>query len=211
MPKSSIIKVCTNGYFYYSENCDGATFSNCFACDPTCFDCNGHFSNDCTSCSQNATLQSNNTCLCSQGWSGTPPLCSRVYFTASLSVNASDYAEIAFSEPLAQNLTTSNISVSINGVKQSLFNIVIDNSNFIVNIVFDQNITKGNVLEILFSENIVSQKNALLSTSVMNAALYARTLGGLQECFESAYSNCYTCASPMTLCTSICYCNVHYY
>ena len=211
LPKSSTNNVCNDGYFYYSETCDSATFSNCFVCDPTCFNCNGPYSNNCTSCSQIETLQPNKTCSCTQGWSGTPPSCNRNSFTASLSVNASDYAKLVFSESLVQQLTTSSISVFINSVSQTFSIIAIDNSNYIINIVFDQNITKGSILEISLSADIVSQKNSLLSSSGLNAALYARILGGIQECFGSIYDNCYTCASPMTLCTSICYCNINYY
>ena len=211
LPKSSTNNVCSDGYFYYSEVCDGATFSNCFACDPTCFNCSGPYSNNCTSCIKSATLQSDNTCLCTQGSSGTPPLCIWNYFTAVLSVNASDVAKIVFSEPLAQQLTTSNISVSINSVTQNFSIIMIDEKNYYIDIIFDQNITQNNRLEILFSANIVSQNNSLLLTSNLNATLYNRTLGGIKECYESKYNNCYTCASPMALCTSLCYCNTSFY
>ena len=89
-----------------------------------------------------STLQSNNTCLCSQGWWGTPPLCTRNYFTAVLSINASDVAKLVFSEPLAQQLTTSNLSVFINNKMQNFSIEMIDSSTYLIEIVFVENITK---------------------------------------------------------------------
>ena len=202
---------CSTGYFYQSDTCVTTTIQNCFACDSSCFTCSGSSSSSCTSCIENATLQSNKTCLCSQGWLGTPPVCNRTYFSASLSVNASDIAKIVFSQPLAQQLTNSNISVTINNVTQSFSITMIDISTYLIQIVFVQNITQNSSLGITFIESVVSQNNSLLSSSNLTAALYARTLGGIQQCFESTYNNCYTCASPMNLCNSICYCNNSFY
>ena len=202
---------CSTGYYYQSSTCGTTTIKNCFACDSSCSTCSGSSSNNCTSCIENATLQSNKTCLCSQGWLGTPPVCNRTYFSASLSVNASDIAKIVFSQPLAQQLTNSNISVTINNVTQSFSITMIDISTYLIQIVFVQNITQNSSLGITFIGSIISQNNSLLSTSNLTVALYARTLGGTQQCFESTFSNCYTCASPMNLCNSICYCNNSFY
>ena len=88
---------------------------------------------------------------------------------------------------------------------------MIDSSTYLIEIVFVENITKNSILEVSPLNSLTSQKNSLLSASNLNAALFARTLGGIQECFVSIYNNCYTCASPMNLCTSICYCNNNFY
>ena len=202
---------CMIGYFFHSDTCEGITYSNCFPCDPTCLSCVGPSSNNCASCIQNASIQSDNSCLCSQGWTGTPPLCTRNCFSAALSVNASNAAFLVFSEPLSQQLSISNFSVSINSYAQNFSITIIDSLTYLLQIVFVQNITKNSNLEVSIPSTTVSQANSLISASKFNAALYARTLGGIQECFESAYENCYTCASPMSLCTNICYCNNNFY
>ena len=56
---------CIAGYFIQTSTCGITKYQNCIACDPSCLTCSN--STDCTSCMQNATLQPNNTCLCSQG------------------------------------------------------------------------------------------------------------------------------------------------
>ena len=201
---------CSAGYFYQSDTCGGITYNSFFPCDSSCLTCSGSSSNNCLSCTENATFQSNNSCSCNQGWSATP-LCNRVYFTATLSVNASDYAKLVFSESLSQQLTTSNISVTINSISQTFSLIAVNSSVYIININFAQNITKSTNLQVTMQASMISQSNSLLANSSLNAALYAKILGGIQECFESSYNNCYTCASPMTLCGSICYCNINYY
>ena len=204
-------QVCINGYFNTTCLLSRVTYNSCFPCDPSCFSCSGPSSNQCSACVQNATLQSNKTCKCSQGWAGSPPLCTRNYFTASLSVNASDVASIVFSEPLAQQLTYSNLSVFINNLKQDFSIQMIDSLTYLVKIVFVENVTQNSSLEISILGSFFSLSNSLLSNYKLNAALYARKMGGIQECFESAYNNCYTCAFPMTLWNSICYCNNSFY
>ena len=199
------------GHYSQSSTCGRISIKSFFDCDPSCLTCTGSKSNNCTSCMQNATLQSNGTCSCSQGWSGTPPLCTRNNFSAVLSINASDVGKIVFSEPLGQQLSDSDFLLLANKKKQNFSIVMIDISSYYVDVVFDQNITQNNELEILFSANIVSKTNSLLITSSLKAALYPHTLGGIQECFESIYDNCYTCAASMTLCTTICYCNNNFY
>ena len=206
---SDSINVCSTGYFFQSDTCESNKYQNCFPCDTSCLTCIGP--SDCQTCYENATLQSNKTCSCSQGWSGTPPLCSRNYFTSTLSVNASNVAKIVFSEILSQQLTNSNISVTINDLTQNFSISMIDLSNYLIEIDFVTNITQNSTLKITFLGNIFSQNYSLLSTLNLTTALYARTLGGIQQCFGSIYNNCYTCASPMTLCNNICYCNISFY
>ena len=199
------------GHYSQSSTCGKISIKSFFDCDPSCLTCTGSKSNNCTSCMQNATLQSNGTCSCSQGWSGTPPLCTRNNFSAVLSINASDVGKIVFSEPLAQQLSDSDFVLLANKKMQNFSIVMIDFSSYFIDIVFDQNITQNNELEILFSPNIVSKKNSLLIISSLKAVLYPHTLGGIQECLESIYDNCYTCADPMNLCTTICYCNNNFY
>ena len=88
---------------------------------------------------------------------------------------------------------------------------MIDLSNYLIEIEFVANVTQNSSLQISFLYIIVSQYNSLLSNLNLTAALYARTLGGIQQCFGSIYDNCYTCAAPLTLCNSICYCNNNFY
>ena len=70
---------CSAGYFNLSDTCGGITYNSFFPCHSSCSTCSGSNSSNCLSCVQNATLQSNYSCSCSQGWSGTPPSCSKVY------------------------------------------------------------------------------------------------------------------------------------
>ena len=116
-----------------------------------------------------------------------------------------------FSEPLAQQLNQTSISVTINNVTQNFLLTVVDNSNYFLDIIFDKNIAQNTSLQILFSTGMVSQQNSLLSTSTLNASLYSYTLESVQKCFGSFYGNCSACASPMTLCNGSCYCNNNYY
>ena len=88
---------------------------------------------------------------------------------------------------------------------------MVDLSNYFVEIDFITNVTQNSNLQILFLGNLISQSYSLLSTLNLTAALYARTLGGIQQCIGSIYNNCYTCAAPLTLCNSICYCNNSFY
>ena len=148
MPTIRSINTCSTGYFFHSDTCESITYQNCFPCDPSCLTCIGPDPTDCQTCYENATLQSNNTCSCSQGWSGTPPLCTRVYFTSTLSVNASDIAKITFSEPLAQQLSQLNISVSINDSTQSFSIVMVDLSNYFIEIDFVTNVTQNSTLQI---------------------------------------------------------------
>ena len=60
-------QVCINGYFNTTCLLSRVTYNSCFPCDPSCFSCSGPSSNQCSACVQNATLQSNKTCKCSQG------------------------------------------------------------------------------------------------------------------------------------------------
>ena len=145
---SDTINVCSTGYFFHSDSCETIKYQNCFPCDTSCLTCISPGPSDCQTCYENATLQSNNTCLCNQGWSGTPPLCTRNYFTATLSVNASDIAKITFSEPLAQQLSQLNISVTINDSTQSFSIVMVDLSNYLIEIDFVTNVTQNSTLQI---------------------------------------------------------------
>ena len=64
---------CSAGYFNLSDTCGGITYNSFFPCHSSCSTCSGSNSSNCLSCVQNAALQSNYSCSCSQGWSGTPP------------------------------------------------------------------------------------------------------------------------------------------
>ena len=88
---------------------------------------------------------------------------------------------------------------------------MIDSSTYLIEIFFVKNIAQNSSLQISIQSSLVSQNNSLLSTSNLSLTLYTRTLGGIKECFESIYKNCYTCAPPMVLCTNKCYCNNNYY
>ena len=162
-------KICKDGYFFHSDTCDNVTYYNCFPCDPSCFSCTGPDSTDCNSCIQNATLQSNNSCLCSEGWSGTPPLCIRNYFTAGLFVISSNQAVIVFSEPLKEQLFNSNLSVFLN--KENFSINMINSSSYLVKIVYDESNLQNKSLKLLIIGSIVSQYNSLLLTQNLNTII----------------------------------------
>ena len=131
---------CITGYFYKFDTCESVTYERCFACDSTCLTFYGFSSSECMDCIQTATLEGDNTCSCSRGWSGSPPLCNRNYFSATLSVNASDVAKIVFSEPLSQQMNNSNILVTINQSIQIFSIIKVDLSTYFLEINFVENI-----------------------------------------------------------------------
>ena len=108
-------------------------------------------------------------------------------------------------------MNNSNILVTINQSIQIFSIIKVDLSTYFLEINFVENIEKNSILQVYIRSNLTSQNNSLLSTQNLNTTLYARTLGGIRECFESTYSNCYDCAIPMSLCNSRCYCNINHY
>ena len=205
------ICMCNSSVSIDVTTCGNVQFYDCFPCDPSCLSCSDPSSNNCSVCSQNAVTASNCMCSCSQAWTWAAPLCTRNYFTATLFVNASDIAKITFSEPLAQQLSQLNISVSINDSTQSFSIVMVDLSNYFIEVDFVTNVTQNSSLQVLFLGNLFSQSYSLLSTSNLTAALYARTLEGIQLCSGSIYNNCYTCAAPLRLCNNICYCNSSFY
>ena len=168
----SINKICTAGYFYQDGLCASITNLSCLACDPSCSTCSGSGPNNCASCMQNAILQSNNTCLCSQGWSGVSSFCVRNTFKAILSLNASDVATLTFSEPLAYNLILSNLSVFVNSQAQNFSITMINELTWLIEPVYLKDISENSSLEILMIGYIVSKNNSLLSTSKLSSVLY---------------------------------------
>ena len=156
---------CITGYFYKSDTCESVTYEGCFGCDATCLSCSGPSLSDCTNCIQTATLVEGGSCMCSQGWSGSPPLCDRIYFEAILSLNASNVVSIHFSEPLSQQLPYSNISVFINNLTQTFVITMADSFTYLLEILFMKNITQNSSLQVSIQGVIVSKTNSLLSPS----------------------------------------------
>ena len=161
--------VCSTGYFFHS--CESFTYYNCLPCDSTCLSCEGPYSSDCLSCTQNATLQSNKSCRCSQGYSGSPPLCKRNNFSATISIKAINEATISFSEPLADQLSTSNFSLFLSDITQLFSITMINSSSYLLSLVYEEEIIQNRTLKIIFSDILISQSNSLLSTLVLSTNL----------------------------------------
>jgi hypothetical protein len=63
-------------------------------------------------------------------------LCTRNYFSAVLSINASDVGKIVFSEPLAQQLSDSDFVLLANKKKQNFSIVMIDFSSYFIDSSF---------------------------------------------------------------------------
>ena len=165
---------CENGYYSRSETCGGVTTDHCFICDSTCFTCSGPYRNQCSSCHQNATLQSNQTCICNKGFSW-DSLCTRNKFSAFMSINSTNFITITFSEALVTSLNSTYFEIKVWNESQNFKILIIDNLTILIQILFLKDVEKNTGLEVFILHDVVSQENSLLSTFKFTAVLYPET------------------------------------
>ena len=172
--------LCENGYYSRSETCGGVTTDYCFICDSTCFTCSGPYRNQCSSCHQNATLQSNQTCICDKGFSW-DSLCTRNKFSAFMSINSTNFITITFSEALVTSLNSTYFDIKVWNESQNFKILIIDNLTILIQILFVKDVEKNTGLEVFILHDVVSQENSLLSTLKLTAILYPETSEILAE------------------------------
>ena len=117
-------------------------------------------------------MDSNHTCKCDVGYSGTIS-CIRNKFSAFISINSENQASLSFSEPLMNNLTTNNLVVTMASAIQSFTIVFIDQSTYMININFTSNINSGDTLNVKFITQIISSENSILYATELSIGLFA--------------------------------------
>ena len=81
-------------------------------------------------------------------------------------------ATIKFSEPLAKQLTNSNLSVFVNSVAQDFSITMIDEYNWLIEPVYLEDVSENSIIEIFLLGDMVSKNNSLFSSSRLISNLY---------------------------------------
>ena len=171
-------ETCIENFEIQNGSCVGCTASQyfdsslklCKDCRALCLTCLSQ--TYCTSCADNSKLDSNNLCVCDEGYSGTI-LCSRKKFTAFISIDNQNQAIITFTEPLLINLTANSMIVVVQNSAQDFLLSNIDNSTYVVSINFTQDVYSGDTINITFTSQIVSSLNNVLGITSLVGTLFA--------------------------------------
>ncbi|CAG9335175.1 unnamed protein product [Blepharisma stoltei] len=146
----------TDGYFYPCP-------SLCAACESL---------TKCSACKENASLK-NDLCYCNSGYNGTKS-CISVSFYANLKALSDNSLYLYFSESLANNLTVTDFTITIeNQGKISCKIEQVNSTCYYISLSISKEIAKGTLatLEFLNLNNIRSVSNGILNSSEISAAL----------------------------------------
>ena len=157
------------------ENCRNGCINNstCSLCgNLLCTECNFEV---CTKCVENATLNSNKTCQCLEGYYSEYGFCVRGEFYAELYSNSNNTVTLKFSEPLNSELLSSDYSIRLqnDSIYFEYTVVEVSNSTYNFELEFNQSVSAGEVLLINFNRTseIESQSKFALSTKSLQTQL----------------------------------------
>ena len=108
---------CEDAYLHEDRTCgpcqDGTYLEeeNCLECDDMCETCESL--EVCTSCIENAYLNSNSTCVCEFPFFVNQTVCQRDYFYASISIDKDNEVTVSFTDSLQKDLSKSDFQFSL--------------------------------------------------------------------------------------------------
>ncbi|CAG9321677.1 unnamed protein product [Blepharisma stoltei] len=171
--------ICNENYGWNStyENCNEitghytGTDGNLYPCPDLCLACSS--SNLCAACVENAIIV-DGLCKCNDGYRSDSQSCTKMLFSAYLSVKKDNSLVLTFSEELSTNISTSDINIFINA-KNIAFTMESSSlATFYITIKIDDHITKGTEVILHFIDNIHirSKQRAYLITNNLNGILF---------------------------------------
>ena len=171
-PKSCYL--CKSGYEVIKGSCricSSSTFYNlatksCDKCPDLCRTCKSL--KQCLTCKPNSQLK-NSTCDCIQGYKFNLN-CTRILFSASLSVNSKNLCTLSFNESLNSSLSTSDIILKLNNESPSYKFKEISKSEYQITPQITS-LKSGSTIIVEFISIIESSENSLLETKYLEGNL----------------------------------------
>ena len=178
---------CTECYQGYNLNnslciaCNSTSYydlisKSCIKCNHLCINC--YSSTFCSSCVENAFVNSTNNCECIKGFSGIDA-CSQTYFSSIVTISSANIVSIIFNESLTKDLLIKDITVNINEISQTYTLTKINNFTYDIAITFIADIKQGDLLNIVFVSNILSYQYYLLETQFLSINLFPYSYSNL--------------------------------
>ena len=156
---------CSNTEFY---NADTKT---CDQCGGLCLSCVAEDS--CVTCMDNSSLDSNQACVCDEGYSGNIT-CDRNVFTAFLSVNSANFITLKFTEFLSRNLTSADLVITLGTYARQYELRYLYEASYLIIIDFTANVNQGDLFTVKFNSQYTSSSNSVLNVTFLSIGLYAR-------------------------------------
>ena len=164
--------VCIDGFYLENSICHACT-NQCALCKLNketsmkvdCYMCNKNYeliSGACVPiCGPNTYLK-DGICLCKLGFYLKNQNCIQQYFSMNVEIHLNNSIKINFTEPLAEKLYNSNISID-SEIQQMKFELVIISIQvYLISILFEESVPSRSKFILKLEEPIMSQNNSIL-------------------------------------------------